>query len=155
MGAEMEDMVFPGVISIWPKWNGVDSPGEAIPNNEISAVLPPKLGYEEENFKWMIVNAWKINVDLGLSSPVKGIDLAYLREHGFARLMLVLEITRAPHKNVIFPTATGKNCPFRVLMMQPTLFAGALHDKCMKAFQTWWTAGIACLTMLASRERSV
>lgn len=53
MGAQMEDMVL-----LWSHLyltyneKGVESPGEAIPNNEIFRQLAAKMGYEEENFKW-------------------------------------------------------------------------------------------------------
>lgn len=47
------------------------------------------------------------------SPACEGIDLAYLREHGYARLNVGTRDNRAPHKNGQFPTATGK-CHFRI-----------------------------------------
>ncbi len=48
------------------------------------------------------------------SSPAcEGIDLAYLRQHGFARLKVGTPDDRAPHREGNFPTASGK-CEFRI-----------------------------------------
>jgi hypothetical protein len=50
----------------------------------------------------------------GLGCPAcEGYDLAYMREHGFAKLKVGTKDDRAPHKNGNFPTPTGK-CMFYV-----------------------------------------
>lgn len=113
MGAEMEDMVLSwGHLYLTYNEKCVESPGEAIPNNEIFRRLAAKMGYEEENFKWTDSECLENYVDWD-SPACEGIDLAYLREHGYARLNVGTRDNRAPHKNGQFPTATGK-CHFRI-----------------------------------------
>ncbi|WP_292362707.1 molybdopterin-dependent oxidoreductase, partial [Methylophaga sp. UBA1464] len=113
MGAEMEDMVLSwGHLYLTYNEKCVDSPGEAIPNNEIFRRLAAKMGYEEENFKWNDSECLENYVDWD-SPACEGIDLAYLREHGFARLNVGTRDNRAPHKVGNFPTASGK-CHFRI-----------------------------------------
>ncbi|MDX1750564.1 MAG: molybdopterin-dependent oxidoreductase [Methylophaga sp.] len=113
MGAEMEDMVLSwGHLYLTYNEKCVESPGEAIPNNEIFRRLAAKMGYEEENFKWNDSECLENYVDWD-SPACEGIDLAYLREHGYARLNVGTRDNRAPHKAGNFPTATGK-CHFRI-----------------------------------------
>ena len=47
------------------------------------------------------------------SPACEGIDLAYMREHGFARLKVGTRDNRAPHKEGNFPTSSGK-CEFKL-----------------------------------------
>ncbi|HSI28871.1 MAG TPA: molybdopterin dinucleotide binding domain-containing protein, partial [Methylophilus sp.] len=87
-------------------------PGEALPNNEIFRRLAQRLGFEEDNFKWSDGECLQHYVDW--SSPAcQGIDLAYMREHGFARLNVGTKDDRAPHRQGNFPTPTGK-CMFMI-----------------------------------------
>jgi anaerobic selenocysteine-containing dehydrogenase len=112
MGAEMEDMILSwGHLYLTYNAKCVDSPGEAIPNNEIFRRLAARLGFEEDNFKWSDGECLGHYVDW--DSPVcEGIDLDYLRQHGFARLNVGTKDDRAPHKNGNFPTPSGK-CQFK------------------------------------------
>ena len=108
MGAEMEDMILSwGHLYLTYNAKCVDSPGEAIPNNEIFRRLAARLGFEDENFKWSDSECLEHYVDWD-SPACEGIDLAYLREHGFARLKVGTKDDRAPHREGNFPTATGK-----------------------------------------------
>jgi anaerobic selenocysteine-containing dehydrogenase len=51
--AEMEDMILSwGRLYLTYNAKCVESPGEAIPNNEIFRRLAARFGYEEANFKW-------------------------------------------------------------------------------------------------------
>jgi len=113
MGAEMEDMILSwGHLYLTYNAKCAESPGEAIPNNEIFRRLAARLGFEEENFKWSDSECLEHYVDW--SSPAcDGIDLGYLRQHGFARLKVGTPDDRAPHKEGNFPTSTGK-CNFLV-----------------------------------------
>lgn len=113
MGAEMEDMVLSwGHLYLTYNEKCVESPGEALPNNEIFRRLAAKMGYEEENFTWSDTECLQNYVDWE-SPACEGIDLDTLREHGFARLKVGTKDDRAPHKNGHFPTPTGK-CHFEV-----------------------------------------
>lgn len=113
MGAELEDMVLSwGHLYLTYNAKCVESPGEAIPNNEIFRRLAAKMGYEEENFKWSDSECLEHYVDWD-SPACDGIDLNSLREHGFARLKVGTKDDRAPHKQGNFPTPTGK-CHFEV-----------------------------------------
>ena len=113
MGAEMEDMILSwGHLYLTYNTKCADAPGEALPNNEIFRRLAARFGFEEENFKWTDSECLEHYVDW--SSPAcEGIDLDYLRKHGFARLKVGTPDDRAPHKDGNFPTANGK-CNFLV-----------------------------------------
>lgn len=113
MGAEMEDMILSwGHLYLTYNAKCVEPPGEALPNNEIFRRLAKRLGFEEDNFKWSDGECLEHYVDW--SSPAcEGIDLAYMREHGFAKLKVGTADTRARHREGNFPTPSGK-CHFRV-----------------------------------------
>lgn len=113
MGAEMEDMILSwGHLYLTYNEKCVESPGEAIPNNEIFRRLAARMGYEEENFKWSDTECLENYVDWD-SPACEGIDLDYMREHGFAHLSVGTPDDRAPHKEGNFPTPSGK-CEFLV-----------------------------------------
>jgi anaerobic selenocysteine-containing dehydrogenase len=113
MGAEMEDMVLSwGHLYLTYNEKCVDAPGEAIPNNEIFRRLAKRMGYEEENFKWSDSECLENYVDWD-SPACNGIDLAYLRKQGFARLTVGMKDDRAPHQQGKFPTPSGK-CEFKL-----------------------------------------
>jgi anaerobic selenocysteine-containing dehydrogenase len=113
MGAEMEDMILSwGHLHLTYNAKCADSPGEAIPNNEIFRQLAARFGFEEENFKWTDTECLEHYVDW--SSPAcEGIDLDYLRKNGFARLKVGTKDDRAAHKEGKFPTPSGK-CEFLI-----------------------------------------
>jgi anaerobic selenocysteine-containing dehydrogenase len=113
MGAEMEDMILSwGHLYLTYNEKCVESPGEAIPNNEIFRRLAALMGYEDDNFKWSDSECLEHYVDWD-SPACEGIDLAYMREHGFAKLTVGTKDDRAPHKEGNFPTPSGK-CEFKV-----------------------------------------
>jgi anaerobic selenocysteine-containing dehydrogenase len=113
MGAEMEDMILSwGHLYLTYNEKCVESPGEAIPNNEIFRRLAARMGYEEENFKWSDTECLENYVDWD-SPACEGIDLDYMREHGFAHLTVGTPDDRAPHKEGNFPTPSGK-CEFQL-----------------------------------------
>jgi anaerobic selenocysteine-containing dehydrogenase len=113
MGAEMEDMILSwGHLYLTYNAKCIDSPGEAIPNNEIFRRLAARFNFQEANFKWTDSECLEnyINWD---SPACEGISLEYMREHGFARLNVGTKNDRAPHKEGNFPTPTGK-CQLKV-----------------------------------------
>ena len=113
MGAEMEDMILSwGHLYLTYNAKCAHSPGEAIPNNEIFRRLAQRLGFEEENFKWSDSECLEHYVDWD-APACEGIDLDYLREHGYARLNVGTKDDRAPHKEGNFPTDSGK-CNLKV-----------------------------------------
>jgi anaerobic selenocysteine-containing dehydrogenase len=114
MGAEQEDMILSwGHLYLTYNTKCIESPGEAIPNNEIFRRLAKRLGFEEENFKWNDTECLEHYVDW--SSPAcGGINLDYLKKHGYFRLNVGTKDNRAPHKEGHFPTPSGK-CEFRVV----------------------------------------
>jgi anaerobic selenocysteine-containing dehydrogenase len=108
MGAELEDIVVSwGHFYLTYNEKCIEPPGEAIPNNEIFRRLAKRLGFEEENFKWSDEECLEHYINWQ-APACEGIDLAYLREHGYARLKVGTKDERAPHKNGNFPTPTGK-----------------------------------------------
>lgn len=113
MGAEMEDMILSwGHLHLTYNTKCADAPGEAIPNNEIFRQLAKRFGFEEENFKWNDTECLENYVDWD-SPACEGIDLDYLKEHGFARLTVGTKDDRLPHAEGNFPTDTGK-CNFLI-----------------------------------------
>jgi anaerobic selenocysteine-containing dehydrogenase len=114
MGAEQEDIILSwGHLYLTYNTKCIESPGEAIPNNEIFRRLAKRLGFEEENFKWNDTECLEHYVDW--SSPAcNGINLDYLKKHGYFRLNVGTKDNRAPHKEGHFPTPSGK-CEFRVV----------------------------------------
>ena len=113
MGAEMEDMILSwGHLYLTYNEKCVESPGQAIPNNEIFRRLAERMGYEEENFKWSDSECLENYVDWD-SPACDGIDLDTLRKNGYARLNVGTKDNRAPHKQGNFPTPSGK-CEFKL-----------------------------------------
>jgi len=114
MGAEHEDMILSwGHLYFTYNQKCVEAPGEALPNQEIFRRLAKRMGYTDENFKWSDSECLENYVDWN-APACDGIDLEYLREHGYARLNVGTRDDRAPHKNGNFPTPTGK-CHFQVV----------------------------------------
>ena len=114
MGAEMEDMILSwGHLYLTYNTKCVESPGEAIPNNEIFRRLAKRLGFKEDNFQWNDEECLQHYVDWD-SPACQGIDLAYMKKHGYARLTVGTKDNRVPHKEGNFPTPSGK-CEFRVV----------------------------------------
>ena len=108
MGAEHEDMILSwGHLYLTYNEKCVEAPGEAIPNQEIFRLLAARMGYTEDNFKWSDSECLENYVDWD-APACEGIDLQYLRQHGYARLNVGTRDDRAPHKNGNFPTPTGK-----------------------------------------------
>lgn len=108
MGAEMEDIILSwGHLYLTYNAKCVESPGEAIPNNEIFRRLAKRFGFTEDNFSWSDSECLQHYVDWD-SPACQGIDLEYLRNHGFARLNVGTKDNRAPHKEGNFPTPSGK-----------------------------------------------
>jgi anaerobic selenocysteine-containing dehydrogenase len=113
MGAEMEDMILSwGHLYLTYNAKCIDPPGEAKPNNDIFRALAKRLGFQEDNFKWSDSECLE-NYVAWDAPACDGYDLAYMREHGFAKLKVGTKDDRAPHKNGNFPTPTGK-CMFLV-----------------------------------------
>ena len=114
MGAEMEDMILSwGHLYLTYNAKCVESPGEAISNNEIFRRLAKRLGFEEDNFKWNDTECLENYVDWD-SPACEGIDLDYMKKYGYARLTVGTKDNRAPHKEGNFPTPSGK-CEFRLV----------------------------------------
>ena len=113
MGAEMEDMILSwGHLYLTYNEKCVESPGEAIPNNEIFQRLAARMGYEEDRLKWSDSECLENFIDWD-APACEGIDLEYMREHGFARLTVGTKDDRCPHKEGNFPTPSGK-CEFKL-----------------------------------------
>lgn len=112
MGAEMEDIILSwGHNYLTYNEKCVDAPGEALSNREIFRRLAAWMGYDDEDLKWSDSECLEQFIDW--SSPAcEGIDLAHLREHGFAHLSIGGADDRAPHREGNFPTPSGK-CEFK------------------------------------------
>ena len=108
MGAEQEDIIVSwGHFYLTYNAKCIEPPGEAKPNNDIFRALAKRLGFTEPQFS--MSDAELLEKYINWSAPVcDGIDMAYMREHGYARLKVGTKDDRAPHKNGSFPTPTGK-----------------------------------------------
>ncbi|MGH8598767.1 MAG: molybdopterin dinucleotide binding domain-containing protein, partial [Gammaproteobacteria bacterium] len=85
----------------------VEPPGEALPNFEIFRRLAARMGFTDPRFQWS--DSQCLEHYIAWDSPAcEGIDLAYLRRHGYARLNLGGADDRAPHREGRFPTPSGK-----------------------------------------------
>jgi len=114
MGAEQEDIILSwGHLYLTYNAKCVESPGECLPNNEIFRQLAKRLGFEEDNFQWNDTECLEQYIDWD-SPACEGIDLNYLKKHGYARLNVGTKDNRAPHKEGNFPTPSGK-CEFRLI----------------------------------------
>jgi anaerobic selenocysteine-containing dehydrogenase len=112
MGAEMEDIILSwGHNYLTYNEKCVEPPGEALPNNEIFRRLAANMGYKDAQFQWSDSECLLNYIDWA-APACQGIDLTYLRQHGFARLNLGTPAQRAPHKEGNFPTPSGK-CEFK------------------------------------------
>ncbi|HJU09314.1 MAG TPA: molybdopterin-dependent oxidoreductase [Candidatus Binataceae bacterium] len=119
--ADFADILFPATTQLeqfdvmW-SWGhlyiSVNNPaisplGEAIPNVEIFRRLSAHMGFDEQWFRRDDEQIAREAIDW--SSPVlEGIDLDYLKRHGYARLKLGSPDSFAPHAHGNFPTASGK-----------------------------------------------
>ncbi len=113
MGAEMEDIILSwGHLYLTYNSKCVDSPGEALPNNEIFRRLAALMGYDEDRLKWSDSECLENFIDWD-APACDGITLDSLREDGFARLNVGTKDDRCPHKEGNFPTPSGK-CEFKV-----------------------------------------
>ncbi len=114
MGAEMEDIILSwGHLYLTYNAKSIESPGEAIPNNEIFRRLSALMGYDEDRLKWSDSECLENFVDWD-APACDGIDLEYLRKNGYARLNVGTKDDRCPHKEGNFPTPSGK-CEFEVV----------------------------------------
>lgn len=112
MGAEMEDIILSwGHNYLTYNEKCVDAPGEALSNYEIFRRLAARMGFDDEQFKWSDSECLEHYIDWD-APACEGIDLAYLRKHGFAHLSIGDPDNRAPHRDGNFPTPTGK-CEFK------------------------------------------
>lgn len=108
MGAEMEDIILAwGHNFLTYNEACADVLGEAVSNREIFRRLAAAMGYDEPEFKWSDSECLEHFIDW--DAPVcDGIDLDYLRTHGYARLNVGSADERAPHREGNFPTPSGK-----------------------------------------------
>lgn len=112
MGAEMEDIILSwGHNYLTYNARCVEAPGEALSNREIFRRLAARMGYDEDEFNWSDSECLEHFIDWD-SPACDGIDLDYLREHGYARLTIGGPDDRAPHREGNFPTPSGK-CEFK------------------------------------------
>ncbi len=134
MGAEMEDIILSwGHNYLTYTTKCIEPPGETASNREIFRRLAAPMGFEEDCFKWSDSECLENFVDWD-SPACEGIDLAYVRDHGYARLNLGTPDDRAPHKQGNFPTPSGK-CEFLSATAAKGNFIVAPFRQMYEAFQ--------------------
>lgn len=113
MGAEMEDIILSwGHLYLTYNTQCVEPPGEALPNNEIFRRLAQRMGFTDERLHWSDAECLQHFIDWEAPAS-SGINLDYLRQHGYARLQVGSKDDRCPHREGNFPTPSGK-CEFKV-----------------------------------------
>ncbi|MCI4644985.1 MAG: molybdopterin-dependent oxidoreductase [Hyphomonadaceae bacterium] len=111
MAAEQVDIIVSwGHLYIAYNEAAIPAPGEAIPNTELFRRLATRMGYQDEILKFS--DDELINNHITWDAPqLEGIDLDYLKTHGFARYQVGSPDELAPHAQGAFPTPSGK-CEF-------------------------------------------
>ena len=108
MGAEHEDIILSwGHLYLTYNEKCLEAPGEAKSNYEIFRLLAKKFGFDEDQFSWSDEECLENYVDWD-APACNGIDLKYLKQHGYARLDVGTKDNRVPHKEGNFPTPSGK-----------------------------------------------
>ena len=111
MAAEHDDLMFSwGHFFFTLNEKAIEPPGEAVSNAELFRRLAKRFGFTEPQFSMSEAQQMEHFIDWA-SPKMGGIDMAYLREHGWYRLNLGDPKTRTPHGEGNFPTASGK-CEF-------------------------------------------
>lgn len=111
MAAEHDDLMFSwGHFFFTLNEKAIAAPGECVSNSELFRRLAKRFGFTEPRFA-MSDEEQMIDFVDWTSPKMAGIDLAYLREHGWFRLAIGDPKTRTPHAEGNFPTPSGK-CEF-------------------------------------------
>lgn len=111
MAAEHQDLMFSwGHFFFTYNEKAIDPPGEAVSNAELFRRLAKRFGFTEPQFSMSETELMEWYIDWA-SPKMGGIDLAYLKEHGWYRLNIGDPATRTPHAEGNFPTPSGK-CEF-------------------------------------------
>lgn len=105
---EQFDLMFSwGHLYLTMNTPSIEPLGEAIPNAELFRRLAARMGYQEACFSRSDEELARDALDW--SAPVlDGIDMEYLKAHGYARLKVGAPETFAPHAEGNFPTPSGK-----------------------------------------------
>lgn len=111
MAAEHQDLMFSwGHFFFTYNEKAIEPPGEAVSNAELFRRLAKRFGFTEPQFAMDETELMQWYIDW-TSPKMGGIDLAYLKEHGWYRLNIGDPATRTPHAEGNFPTPSGK-CEF-------------------------------------------
>ena len=109
MAAEMEDIVLTwGHLYLTYNEKCIEPPGEAVPNSEIFRRLSKRFGFDDDP-RFTKSDGELLEDFIDWDSPAcDGLDMDYLRKHGFAHVKTGDVLTRAPHAEGNFPTPSGK-----------------------------------------------
>ncbi|MGQ0457037.1 MAG: molybdopterin-containing oxidoreductase family protein [Hyphomicrobium sp.] len=108
MAAEAEDMMWSwGTLYFTYNQKAVDPPGECKPTSEMWRLLAKEMGFEEPVFKMTDTELCAEYINWN-DPKMRGADMDYFREHGYLKIDVGHEDTRAPHSEGKFPTPSGK-----------------------------------------------
>ena len=108
MAGEAEDMMWSwGHLYLTYNQKAIDPPGECKPTSDMWRLLAAEMGFDDPVFKMTDseLAAAYINWD---DPKMGGIDMAYMKTHGYFKLNVGSADTRTPHKDGNFPTPSGK-----------------------------------------------
>ncbi len=108
MAGEAEDMMWSwGTFYFTYNQKAVDPPGECKPTSEMWRLLAKEMGFDDPVFKMTDSElcAAYINWD---DPKMRGADMEYFKKHGYLKIDVGSEDTRAPHAEGKFPTPSGK-----------------------------------------------